>query len=87
MTSQELHRRSGHFRKLDRDTDGDDSLQGNAVNVGTLDAVDLKNEIDNRVCVIFLRFADQRPDGRQAIGFGDRSLDGAPVGGRLDAAD
>jgi hypothetical protein len=44
MTSEELHRRLGHFRKLDRDTDGDDSLQGSAVNVGTLDAVDLKNE-------------------------------------------
>jgi hypothetical protein len=42
MTGQGLRRRSGHFREFDRDTDGDDSLQGNAVNVGALDAVDLK---------------------------------------------
>jgi hypothetical protein len=86
MTSEELHRRSGH-RKLDRDTDCDDSLQGSAVNVGALDAVDLKNEVDNRVRVIFFGFADQRPDGRQAIGFGDGSVDGAPLGGRLDTSD
>jgi len=87
MTSEELHRRSGPFRKLDRDTDGDDSLQGSAVNVRALNAVDLKNEVDNRVRVIFFGFADQRPDGRQAISFGDGSIDGAPLGGRLDTAD
>jgi hypothetical protein len=87
MTGQKLHHRSGHFRKLDRDTDGDDSLQANAVNVSAFDAVDLKNEIDNRICVIVFRFADQGPDGRQAIGFSDWSVYGAPLGRRLDAAD
>src|SRR5208337_3888462 len=83
----ELPRRSGRFGELDRNTDGGDALQRSAVDVGRLDAVDFKIETNDRVGVAFLRFADQRLDGRLTLCFGGGGADGAPTGGRLDAAD
>jgi len=73
--------------ELDRDARGGDPLQGRAIYIIALDAVDFKIETDNCVGVIFLRFADQRPDGRQTIGLAARRAPRAPSGGRLDAAD
>ena len=58
-----------------------------AVEIGALDRVDFKIKADDRIGVIFLRFADQRPDRRQTVRFGGEGIGGAPTGGRLDAAD
>jgi hypothetical protein len=80
-------RRSGRFVKFDRNAGGGNALQRGAADVGAIDAVDLEIKADNRVGVIFFRFVDQRPDGRQAIGLGGRGADGAPTGARIDAAD
>ena len=85
----ELRRRSGRFDELDRNAGYRDALQRGATDVRGLDAPDFKIETDNRVGVVFLRFADQRLNGRQTVGFGagGGGADGAPTGGRLDAAD
>ncbi len=56
--------RSGRFGELDRNAGGGDALQRGGADVGGLDAVDFKIETNDRVGVVFLRFADQRLDGR-----------------------
>jgi hypothetical protein len=51
------------------------------------DAVEFKIKTNNRVGVVFLRFADQRLDGLDTLGFARGGVDSAPTGGRLDAPD
>jgi hypothetical protein len=54
----ELHRRSGCFVELDRNSGGCDALQRICRRFGALPAVDFKNETNNRVGVIFFGFAN-----------------------------
>ncbi len=75
------------MRELDRNAGGGDALQRGAVQIGALDRVDFKIKADNRVGAIFLRFADQSPDGGQTVRFHGEGIGGPPTGGRLDAAD
>jgi hypothetical protein len=53
--------------ELLRNAGGGDALQRSAADVDATDAVDFKIEVDDRVGVIVLRFANQRLERRQTI--------------------